>query len=421
MAQAKLTKRFIDAAGPGEYRDSELTGFVLLVTPAGHKSFQVRYRLNGRKGTHTFGRVGVLTAEQARLRAQELLFDVSQGRDPSAAALAARRAWTVKELITEYERTHLPGLREATRKQYASHLRRFILPELRKLKVTEVEPATMQRLFRKVEAQCRRVVKGKETRSGKTTANRVLATASSVFGEAICLGLRSDNPCKAVKRNQEMKRERHLSEEETNRLLAECDRSPYANAANLIRLLIHTGARRGETLQAKWSEFDLERAIWTKPSHHTKQNRTHAVPLSGPAVALLKQMQEANSVKSPWAFPGADPERHVADPKRAVATIFQGAGIGDGATLHTLRHSFAALLVSTGQSLHITGRLMGHTQAATTHRYAHLSHDPQREALANAGASLQRARDKVAADEAKPSAELVDFAAEAARRHTRRK
>jgi integrase len=205
-------------------------------------------------------------------------------------------------------------------------------------------------------------------------------------------------------------------------LLAECDRSPFANAANLIRLLIHTGARKGETLQAKWEEFDLDRATWTKPSHHTKQNKTHAVPLSAAAVELLRMMQEANTEKSPWPFPGAKPDCHLVDPKRAIATIFAAAGIGDGATLHTLRHSFGSLMVSTGQSLHVTGRLMGHTQAATTHRYAHVGHDPQREALAAAGASLQRARDKHAAEtvDAGPSAEIVDFAS-AARRHTRHK
>ena len=422
MAQSKLTKRFVDAAGPGEYRDTELTGFVLLVTKGGHKSFQVRSRLHGRKGTHTFGQFGVMTVEQARQRAQELLFEVTQGRDPSAAADAARRAWTVKELAEDFQAKHLPTLRLATQQQYADYLKRFILPELRRLKVAEVALSDVQRMVRAVEEECRQVKDGVELHSGKTTANRVLATASSLFGEAIRLGLRSDNPCKGVRRNPENKRERFLSDEETARLLSACAASPYTNAANLIQLLIHTGARKGEALQARWEEFDLVREVWTKPSHHTKQKKTHAAPLSPAAVALLQTMKHANGEGSPWLFPGAAEGRHLESPKRAVTTILKAAGLADGVSLHTLRHSLASRLVASGQSLHVTGKLLGHTQSATTFRYAHLAHDPQREALADAEAALQRAREKVTAEAAEraPSAEVVDFA-KAVRRHARPK
>ena len=424
MARAKLTKRYVEAAGTGEHWDTELTGFKLRVTSSGHKSFGIEGRMHGAKVKLTFGAFGTLTVEQARTRARELLFDVSQGRDPSAAADAARKAWTVKQLIAAYKEAHLPSLSSVTQVNYAAHIERFILPELGKRKAAEITAAEVLRLVRKAESECRVVVKGVVIRDGKTSANRVLATTSSLFGEAIRQGLRSDNPCRSVRRNAEHKRERYLSAEETARLLAECERSPYTTVANLIRLLIHTGARKGETLKARWTEFDLGLGVWTKPSHHTKQKRTHAVPLSLAAVELLQTMQVANNEgdASPWLFPGAVDGEHLKSPKRAVKTIFASAGLTEGVSLHTLRHSFGALLTSNGQSLHTIGKLLGHTQAATTHRYAHVAHDPQREALANAGKVLQRARDKYAAEavESAPTAEIVDFA-QAARRHSQPK
>lgn len=109
----------------------------------------------------------------------------------------------------------------------------------------------------------------------------------SLMSEAVRLGLRTDNPCRAVRRNQESKRERYLSEHETARVLVACDASTYVSAANLIRLLVFTGARKGETLSSRWSEFDLGKCIWTKPSHHANQNRIHAVPLSQAAVSPM--------------------------------------------------------------------------------------------------------------------------------------
>jgi integrase len=400
MAKAKITARVIEAAGPGEFWDTDVTGFKLIVTRAGAKSFAIEGRLHGRKVKHTFGRVGTMTLEQARRRAKDLLFEIVQGRDPAATALAARREWTLKELVGEYKTGYLPNLRPATQQHYTDHFDRFILPELGKRKVSDIAAADALRLFRSVEARCRRVVDEKVVRSGKTTANRVIATLSSLLSESVRLGLRTDNPCRAVRRNQESKRERYLSEHETARLLAACDASPHVVAANLIRLLVFTGARKGETLAARWSEFDLTKGIWTKPSHHTKQNRTHAVPLSQAALALLRDMRlEAEQAgEKDWLFPGAQTGRRLVSPKRAVRRILEQAGLSGDVCLHTLRHSFAARVVSAGHGLHAAGRLLGHTQAATTHRYAHLECDAQRRALHDVDLAIASAAAKLSRD-----------------------
>ncbi len=83
------------------------------------------------------------------------------------------------------------------------------------------------------------------------------------------------------------------------------------------------------------------------------------------------------------------------DPKRGVALIFKAAGLGKDVTLHTLRHSFAARVVSSGHGLHAAGKLLGHTQAQTTHRYSHLEHDSQRRALCDVDAAIEAAQKRL--------------------------
>lgn len=392
MALVKLTKRLVESASPGEYWDTELRGFVLRVTARGHRGFQVRYRLPHRKGTHTFGNYPAMEVEQARVVARTKLFAISQGSDPSAEKHAARKAWTVKQLAEHYIAEHLPQLRESSRARYRHHLRAYILPAIGRQAVTGVTRTDVLRMFREVQKRARKMDGGLVIRTGMTAANRVLATASSMFSEAIAQGLRTDNLCMSVKRNPENKRERYLDANETARLLLACDQSPYLNAANLIRLLVFTGVRRGETLLARWEEFDLDAALWVKPSQHTKQKRSHVLPLSPAAVAALTHMKEQADSDTPWLFPGLSSHQPTQDPKRGVGRIFRSAGLEKGVTLHTLRHSFAARVVSAGHGLHAAGKLLGHTQAATTHRYDHLEHDAQRLALVDVDATIASAR-----------------------------
>src|SRR5947207_2899855 len=81
-------------------------------------------------------------------------------------------------------------------------------------------------------------------------------------------------------------------------------RHPYQRCANIIRLLLLTGARRGEVMNARWDQFDLDNAIWTKPAHTTKQRRPHRAPLSRAAVELLRRIRATAPAKCPWVFPG---------------------------------------------------------------------------------------------------------------------
>ena len=188
----------------------------------------------------------------------------------------------------------------------------------------------------------------------------------------------------------ELRRERFLRADELARLIRELSDHPNRRAANAVRLLLLTGARRNEVLSATWDQFDLERGVWIKPSSHTKQKRLHRVPLSGAAKDLLAKMKLAaveGGYSSPYIFPGDATGKPLGDIKNFWRSVCRKAAIQDF-RLHDLRHQYASILASSGQSLPIIGQLLGHTQTGTTARYAHLFDDPLRAATEQVGALL---------------------------------
>ena len=148
--------------------------------------------------------------------------------------------------------------------------------------------------------------------------------------------------------------------------------------------MLLTGARRGEVLGATWSMFDLEHGIWIKPSAHTKQRREHRVPISAAAIDLLRRLLV--TATGAYVFPGRN-GAPLTDVKRTWQAVRSEAGLPD-VRLHDLRHTYASLLASAGQSLPIIGALLGHTQPQTTARYAHLLDDPLRAATNQVGSFL---------------------------------
>ena len=195
--------------------------------------------------------------------------------------------------------------------------------------------------------------------------------------------VRGDNPARGIERNPEDKRERYLSGPELVALTNALAEYEDQQAANIVRLLLLTGARRWEVFSLKWDQLDLETGTWTKPAAYTKQKTMHRIPLSGAARLLLGELREAADDSAEYVFPGRH-GAHRVEVKSDWAALCEAAGIKN-ARLHDLRHTYASLLASAGLSLPIIGALLGHTQAQTTHRYSHLLDDPLRQATAGAG------------------------------------
>jgi len=386
MAQ-KLTDRIVKSLpapthGNRITYDTDTKGFGIRVTAAGGRAFVLNYRRksDGRERRWTIGSFPNWTTGAARDEAKRLKRLIDGGADPVGEHQGERSAPTVADLCERFEKEYLPRKREWTAKGYRQQIAADILPAMPRLKVAAVTYADADRLHRDI------------SKRAPIHANRVLALFSKMMNLAIRWGWRSDNPCRGIERNQEQKRRRYLSSDELVRLAVALASHRDQQAANIVRLLLLTGARRGEVLAASWGQFDLAAGIWSKSGATTKQKTEHIIPLSAPARQLLAELVREDAG---YLFPGRL-GGHRLDVKDSWAAICKAASI-KGLRVHDLRHSYASALAGAGFSLPIIGALLGHTQPSTTQRYAHLQDDPLRTATESAGAILS----------GQPSAEIV--------------
>lgn len=387
--------------------DAEVKGFALRVTPGSAKSFVLDYRAEGRQRRFTIGSYPDWSVQAARQAAKELKREVDAGRDPMGQRHAERAAPTLHDLWERYQVEHLPHKAPRSQADERSIWEKIILPRLGKLKLSSIDHDAIDSFHRDITT-----VRGTPVR-----ANRTVETLRRAFNLAIRWDWCERNPASGVRRNPEDKRSRYLNKTEIGALALALNNHSEPMSANAIKLLMLTGARRGEVLGATWAMFDLDNGIWTKPSAHTKQRRLHRVPLSGPAIRLLTEMKEEAARKarkegisvSPYVFPGAN-GKPLTDIKRTWASVCLKAGLVEqvekkarngkvmkdkngkpvmteqpSVRMHDLRHSFASILVSAGASLPLIGQMLGHTQTQTTHRYAHLYDDPLRKAAETVG------------------------------------
>ena len=351
-----------------------VAGFGIRITAAGAKSFVLNYRVAGQERRLTIGSLSSWSVAQAREEARRLRRLIDQGEDPLAERIAEREAPTVKRLAERYVEEHLPKKRPGSARDDEAMLRGWILPTLGNKKVAAVRPADFEALHATI------------TKTGaKVRANRVVGLLSKMFSLAVKWEYRPDNPCRgAVERNAEVKRKRYLSVAEIARLSAALAEWPSQPAANAIRLLMLTGARRNEVCAAQWEQFDLVAGTWLKPGSTTKQKTDHYVPLSAPALQLLSEIRARSASGEEFVFPGRDGTGYL-NVRATWEGVRKAAGLED-VHLHDLRHSFASVLVSSGASLPLIGALLGHSNPATTARYSHLFLDPLREAAERVGA-----------------------------------
>jgi integrase len=384
-ANQKLTKRFVESIQPHETNellvwDAELKGFGVRVFPSGRRTYFVQYR-NQFGGTRRkkIGVHGVTTAELARDEAKKLLGEVAKGEDPSKDSQKAKLKPTFEELATAYVKIYANDNKRAkSLKEDQRMLKTILLKRWGGKKIEEIKTYDIQQLHHEL---------------SKTTyvANRTRSLLSKMFNLAIEWEWCSDNPVERVKQYQEHKRNRWLNNDVLQRLYDVIDRYHNQSVSNIVRLLVLTGARKNEVLSATWDQFDLEKGVWTKPAHSTKEKKMEHIPISTQTMSLLQTM--AKGATGPYLFPGKIPGKHLQDPKKAWDTIRKQAGLPD-VRIHDIRHTHASHLVSSGLSLSIVGKLLGHTQASTTQRYAHLADEPLRQAAEFFGSKVEKLTEK---------------------------
>jgi integrase len=383
----KISKRTIDAAKPSGVRyvlwDTELKGFGVRVETSGLKSFLVRYRHLGRRRFLSLGRFGEITPEQARLLAQKALSKVREGADPADERSQDREAITVKKLVERFLADHVEEKRKSkTATHYRSILEGYLVPKFGSKKAQELSRADMAKLHL-------------EVKHAPYQANRLLAVVASMysFGDKHGLTPEDFNPAKKIERFPEARRERFLTTDELQKLgqaFRELDESGrFGTAIPALMFLLLTGARLNEILKLKWRYVDLERGLLLLPDSKTGKK---AITLNSASAAILSEMKTKADVKKDgeYVFYGVDSEIPRSDLKKPWAAVTELAGL-EGLRIHDLRHSFASVGAGAGLGLPIVGKLLGHTQASTTQRYAHLDVDPLRKAADEIGGRIAEA------------------------------
>ncbi|WP_413710675.1 tyrosine-type recombinase/integrase [Rhizobium sp. Rhizsp82] len=408
---AEITLTLIKRIEAGEKEffvsDTAVTGFAIRVRPTGAMTYLVIYRFgSGRDAPvrrYTIGSTKKVTPDEARRIAKGVVAEVVQGKDPAKEKSADRASPTFDTVKDEYLLSIDAKKKSSTYKLYA-HWLSLAAETLGHKKAKDVGNGDVEKLHVSLKDR-------------STTANRVLSTVSSMYTWAMDTKAipKMENPAAGIAKYPEDSRERYLTSEELARLgdairEAETDGIPWdpdpekkakhapkaenrrikidASVAAALRLFILTGARRGEILKLKWSNVDLQRGLLFLDDSKTRKK---TIILNGPAQLILTDLPRLG----PYVIPGepkvgADGKiehRPRSDLKRPWHHVRRRAGLDASddnpnvrVRIHDLRHTHASVGVEANLSLQIIGKLLGHTQAKTTERYAHLADDPKRHA-----------------------------------------
>jgi len=174
-------------------------------------------------------------------------------------------------------------------------------------------------------------------------------------------------------------RTRYLSDEERQRLLAECQKSKNRWLHGLVKMALLTGLRRGSLLNIKKDDIDLKSRTLCIP--RTKNGTSLVLPLVPEAMEVVEMLLTQNG-NDAYLFPGHDRKKNGWN-HYDVAFEFarKRANIADGFSFHSLRHTTASYLVQAGIPLYVVGVILNHKTVAMTARYSHLATDNLKDAL----------------------------------------
>jgi integrase len=332
--------------------------------------YVLKYRFKGRQRFVTIGRhASPWLPDEARQEARRLLGLLASEecpRDPAAERDLAQGERLFKEIaeryIADYSAVHK---KPRTAAEDQRNLDRHVLPFFGHMKMSDIDKSDLARFMATL-------------RKRPIAANRCLALISHIFSIAEKWKLKrpGQNPCRGVDRYREIARERFLGNDEMAQLGAALNNFTQENwrAVTCIWLLILTGARLGEILALEWTQIRWHEGYARLPASKTGAKN---VPLPAPALNVLKKIQDSRGtgITSRYVLPSDRANRHYRGIQKAWRKIRLQAGL-DNLRIHDLRHAYASTAVAEGESLFLVGAILGHRQAATTQRYAHLAIQP---------------------------------------------
>jgi len=414
----KLTTKFIEGF------DSK--GKDVTVWDESPKGFGVRFRNNrkvfivqkrvgsgrlAKQRKMTIGTYPELSLVQARKSAYKFVANLQLGTDVVEEKAALQRAekeqrdaqLTVANLCalwleTDALRSRMRGPRFGTLrdpkniKQNEGQINRHINPLIGSVKINELTRKQVEKMrddiaSGKTAVDVKTGLRGRaRVTGGPGTARKAVRTLSTIFNYGIREELVAVNPAAGIRLASGKSIERYLSKEEQSRLddvLSEMEKeTKYEKGCAMIRLLMLTGCRKNEIESLKWSEVDFERGFVRFSKSKTGAK---VIPFSKAALRIIKEQPLLNS--TPYVFPSLKINDYYKGIPKIWYEVRKRAEIED-CRLHDLRHNFASVAASNGASLPMIGALLGHTQAQTTARYAHLTNHSLMELAERVSASI---------------------------------
>jgi len=366
MPKAKLTTQFVlnpplPTARKIDYYDSSITGFILEVRSSGLATFYLRYRdLYGHQRQVKIGDTKSISLEQAKQKAKVLRSEVVLNGAPVEPAKIKKLIPTLSEFVTEH---YLPHIATYRRNYGAdlSKIRNHILPKFGHLHLDQISSGSISQLQQSL----------RSSGYAAATSNMAVVLLSVIFNYAKKLEIPGSekNPASSVSLFKlDNEKERYLKPDEAQRLKTAIDQSDNPQLKFIVALLLLTGARKREILDATWKEVSFERRTLRVPKSKSGQHRL--IHLSDAVLAILEQVPKFDNCA--FVVPNLKTMAPFASIYVSWNTARKRAGLRD-VRLHDLRHSFASNLVNAGESLYVVSKALGHSQMRTTTRYAHLS------------------------------------------------
>ena len=378
-----FTKAALEALpvpSPGQrlvYRDLKTKGLQLRISPHGIRTFSVFRRVKGGPPERiTLGRFPEMTVEQARKKASEINAAIEFGANPAEAKRAHKAELTFGDLFADYiERHAKPNKR--TWDEDVEKYQRHVETALGKKPLSLITRGDVAGIHAAM------------TRAGKaTTANRVLALISSVFGRGIEWGIITVNPAKGIRRNVEKSRDRFLQADELPRFFHALAAEENDTVRDYFLLALLTGARRSNVLAMRWADINFAEGLWRIPE--TKNGTPQQVTLTTEALAILQARRNAAASEAVYVLPGSGKTGHFAEPRKGWERLLHRAGLTE-IRIHDLRRTLGSWQAKTGASLAIIGKSLNHKSHQTTAIYARLDLDPVRQSVTTATAAMLEA------------------------------
>ena len=368
----KLTDAAIARLRPREREytvwDSRVVGLGVRVRPSGGRSWILLFDAGGRSKRISLGPTALKGVAEARRECQ------ARQAEPEAAAEPTHEAPLFRDFVAEaWKDAHFDGYKPSSRRGVSALMNGRLLPAFGSRPLDRITQARVRKWFDAF------------SRTAPGNANHALATLRQIMNFAIACGHIDVNPARGLKMNRRPALTRFLSREEVARLHNVLDRQVRKGGrqqADMIRLLLLTGCRRGEIVNLRWSEVRAD--MLELADSKTGPRR---VPLSAAARRILER-QPRNP--GPFVFPSpVNPDRPRSPELPLWNRVRREAGIED-VRLHDLRHTVASHAVMNGVPVPVVSRLLGHSNTRMTLRYAHLADRDIEAAAERVGTAMAR-------------------------------